>query len=719
MQNTALPGCAPVPLAAYLKALGILRILSQQCPDAQIRGYWSANTFHLISSLDRDAILNFFLTTYAPTPVVAPWNGGSGFHPKDNREAIEAIGSSKGAIFAPYRETIAAARSALNSLGLNEKPEKETKEKLLLRCRNTFAESALEWLDSAVVLTDDGTKYPPLLGTGGNDGRLEFTNNFMQRLTEVFDLEKGEPVPGVRTLLENALFDTPIKGLSDNPIGQFSPAASGGANASTGFDAKSAVNPWDFILALEGAMLFAAAAAKRLESVGPGQLVYPFCVQPSGAGYGSAASADENEARCEIWMPLWSGPSSLDEIKTLFSEGRAWVGRRPAKNGLDFALAIASLGVDRGIAEFQRYSFLVRNGLAYFATPLQRLRVHRDFVTTELLAACDAWLQRFFSKAAGETAPGSIRRAASRLESAILARVAAAQPNNTDTAQELLIALGACEHALANCSARWLEESYLPPLPPLPQGWVKAVDNRTCEYRLALSLASLGGWFKKEFFPVRRHLEPIKIIPGERAWAAWDDASLNDVVWSEGTIVDVMCAIMKRRILLAKSAGEDSWVEYATVTAWPSDIAAFIEKRFDEERFKELLWGLCLVQIPKPLSGENVPDAPFGGLYGPTPSAFYAQLKLCFASRLPEDKKIPIESIIFNLAASGDGARASTQALRRLHGSSIPVTHLQIPIKDEPARRSAAALLFPLWDAQLAVVCETVAPDFFAQLNQH
>ena len=85
----------------------------------------------------------------------------------------------------------------------------------------------------------------------------------MQRLSEVFDLEKGVPAANARALLENALFDTPIKGLQDSPIGQFSPAASGGANASTGFDAKSAMNPWDFILALEGAMPTLATASTR------------------------------------------------------------------------------------------------------------------------------------------------------------------------------------------------------------------------------------------------------------------------------------------------------------------------------------------------------------------------------------------------------------------------------------------------------------------------
>lgn len=715
MQTLHLSGCSPTPLASYLKALGILRVISRQWPDVNAKACWKGNTFVLEFGLDRAALIEFFLHRYRPAPIVAPWNGGSGFHPKDNSTALKAIEASSLSTLASYRETIRAAREALASLGLKEKPEKEAKDKLLLRCRNTFSEPALEWLDSAFVLTDDGAKYPPLLGTGGNDGRLEFTNNFMQRLTEVFDLADGKPAATSEAFLQHALFDEPIKGLEESPIGQFSPFASGGANASTGFDAKSAVNPWDFILALEGALLFAAAAVKRLEGVAPGQLVYPFCVQPSGAGYGSAAQADENDARCEIWMPLWASPCGIDEIQTLFSEGRAWVGRRPAKDGVDFALAVASLGVDRGIAEFQRYGFHVRNGLAYFATPLQRLRVHRDNLAADLLSACDAWMQRFLQKAKGDNAPGSVRRAATRLEAAIFARASAAQAESAATAQELLIALGECERALSTCSPRWREESFLKPIPPLPRGWVSATDDGSTEYRLAAALASLSTRFKKDFVPLRRHLEPVKIITGEKSWADWDDEAGREVVWHEGSIVDVLCAMMQRRLLLSKSASAESWPEYARLTAWPSDIAAFIEGRVDERHFSALLWGLALVDFSgDTFTGDEMPARPLSAR-DEAPPAFYAQLKLCFTSNLPDEKRVPIEPAIFHLAASGDGRRASEQALRRLHGSSVPVIHIVIPLGGEAARRSAAALLFPLWGSQLADIAAAVAPDFFSQ----
>jgi CRISPR-associated protein Csx17 len=280
------------------------------------------------------------------------------------------------------------------------------------------------------------------------------------------------------------------------------------------------------------------------------------------------------------------------------------------------------------------------------------------------------------------------------------------------------MALGQCERTLAGTSERWLKDSYLKPLQALPRGWVREIDDGTPEYRLAVALASSSLRRKKDIVPMRRHLEAVEIVQGEKGWVAWDDEAKNDVVWVDGSVVSALCAIMKRRLLLAKGSGAEFWPELARVTAWPSDIAAFIEGRLDEERFVELFWALSLVDFSAEANASNLPRPPKDRFAGEAPPAFYAQLKLCFAGRLPEGKQVPVEPIIFNLAASGDGSRASQQALRRLHGSSIPITHLESPLGGDAARRCAAALLFPLWYSetgysQLAEVCSAIAPLFF------
>jgi len=202
----------------------------------------------------------------------------------------------------------------------------------------------------------------------------------------VMDPATGEPTAESARWLRAALFGSAAPGLAIRaPVGQFFPGAAGGANATSGFDAPSAVNPWDFILMIEGALLFAAASVKRMESSDDGALVYPFCVRQAGVGYASAAETDEVEARCEMWLPLWDKPTTLAELRAIFSEGRAQVRGRNARRGVDFAQAAVTLGVDRGIAAFQRYGFQVRNGLAYFATPLERVIVRRN-ARVDLLA---------------------------------------------------------------------------------------------------------------------------------------------------------------------------------------------------------------------------------------------------------------------------------------------------------------------------------------------
>lgn len=163
----------------------------------------------------------------------------------------------------------------------------------------------------------------------------------MQRLMDVIHPDDGTARAGELGRLAGALFGDPVSGLISSAIGQFSPGNAGGPNASTGFEASSLINPWDFILMLERAVLFAASATRRLESMDEGQLSYPFTVRPTGGGSGTVSTADEGNARAEIWMPLWERALSIAELRVLLAEGRVTLGRHPARDGLDFARAVA------------------------------------------------------------------------------------------------------------------------------------------------------------------------------------------------------------------------------------------------------------------------------------------------------------------------------------------------------------------------------------------
>ncbi len=693
MPTVTLNGCAPVPLAHYLKALGILRLVAEQA-DAEARAFWLNDEFSLLTTLTPDTLAGFFLREYRPSPVLAPWNGGSGFFPKDNAAALAAIESSPPDRFSPYRGAIKAARRELKRLGLGAKPDGEAKAALLQSLRNSFPEAALGWLDAVVVLGQDGVRFPPLLGTGGNDGRLEFTNNFMQRLTEVLDPQSGLPTPESERWLRAALFAEAAPGLATKaPIGQFFPGAAGGANATSGFDGPSAVNPWDFILMIEGALLFAAASVKRLEVGDAGALVYPFCVRQAGIGYASAAGADETEARCEMWMPLWSEPAGMAELRAIFSEGRARIRGRAARTGVDFAQAAVTLGVDRGLAGFQRYGFQVRNGLAYFATPLDRIRVSRN-ARVDLLADLERWHDRLRQKAgprANPEPPASISRALQQVERRIFELCRDDSPAHL---QALLAALGAAERTLAR-SGKWTKDNYLHPLQGLRPEWLEKADDGSMEFRLAQSLAGMRARLNDRFFWLREQLEPVDIgSTREHSWANWAKQPSRDVAWHDGDLTEALSAILARRLVRVTQSGVAGWPDWSPRPATLADLSDFIEGRTNDALLADLIWGLSLLdwQRVKPL-----PAAPREAA-AVIPSSLYALLRLSLrpAKTGGERNVLPVVPAILRRAMNGDGRAASEQAARRLRASGEAPLVASLPVAGEMARRTAAAVLFPI-----------------------
>lgn len=684
----ALPGCHPIPLASYLKGLGLFRLVAEQA-DPDVRCYWKNEQLVLETQLADEELTAFLLNDYRPSPILAPWNGGSGFYPKDNDTALRAIEGSPADRFSDYRQILTRCREEISRLGFKEKPEKAAKEKLLQHLRNTLPDDALAWLDAAYLMGEDGPKFPPLLGTGGNDGRLDFTNNFMQRLTEVFDADQGGPGNQSDTLLRAALFESPLPGQGKAPIGQFDPNSAGGANAGTGFDAPSSVNPWDYLLMLEGALLFAVASAKRLESATIGQLAYPFCVRAAGVGYASESLADEKASRAEMWMPLWDRPTGLHELRSILGEGRAQISGRPARNGVDFARAVATLGVDRGLTAFQRFGFQVRNGLAYFATPLDRLPVQRNRYV-RLLEEIDPWLDRFRSRAASTNPepPAGIASALRRLENSILRLCQTEEPARV---QDVLCALGHCERTLAR-SLRWTRETaHLRPIHGLSVAWANAAETQHAEYRLARSLASSTLLAAKNQFPFRYFLEPVN------PWGNnWREENLRDTAWTDGNLASALNAIFHRQLLIAQNTpakGETNhFAHRARKTAPLPDIAAFIEDALDEPLFADLLWGLSLIDW----SDRDQVVESAAPHRSPNPDALYGLLKLCFAGSSIRDTAIPVVPAIHHHAAHGDAEEASKLAGRRLRASGLAPAIDKLTASVSHARRTAAALVFPI-----------------------
>ncbi len=771
-ERLTLDGCSPTPLASYLKALGVLRLLSSaannvsgEAADPGVRGWWEGERFHVRTTLGRDGVLGFFLHEYAPSPVIAPWNGGSGFYPKDNRDGFGPMSSDSVAErFQPFALAIRVASETLEGLDLRVRPQGDAKATLVAMLRARLPESALPWVDAALVLSGGRLRFPQLLGTGGNDGRLDFTNNLMRRLVSdakspgIFNASSGVPSPAAKPLLDSALWNAPIHGLTNAAVGQYSPGGAGGPNSTTGYEGGPVVNPWDYVLMLEGAATFACAATRRHQSTTIARASFPFTVGAVGAGWGGIEATDESDARAEFWAPLWSRPARFCEIEALFGEGRAVANGQTARDGLEFARALATLGVSRGFSEFQRYGFYKRAGKNHYATAIARRRAAPS-PGAELVADLDTggWLNRARRLGRNDNQPAKVRNAAKVLEDSLFGILAPDVSYRSVSAA--LEAIG----RLAN----WLSTSpngreNVPPPPLLSRPWLLQADDGSPEFRIAAALASLGlstpargvesgsgesHPLSVKAPPMAAHFAPLTNGPADgfegktffrhrwlrkrRAWAGNNNPPT--VVWGHRGLVANMVAVLKRRLVEVPIRGLTDKPLSSASFARMSDVAAFLTGDFDDARCSALLAGMVWTQpawLPKKKT-ETVPTTatlPFA--YSVLKPVFSPNATLVRVGAIPGEGTMPVPpGLVAQLRGGGanadgrttDAAVSAAFARARASGLSSPYDPIRsrgqhasldggrIGVGLRPDRL-AAALLIPVTDKALTSLLRRAYP---------
>jgi CRISPR-associated protein Csx17 len=730
---------------AYLKALGVLRVISEQV-DSAARGWWQSDTFWLRSpgvfadvsteEAKRETLARFFLEKYRPTPIVAPWAGGSGFFKKDNKMAVTALGKSNSLRVRQYRDVIEMLQAILAEEEVDDKPKDAEKNRLIRRYRRELPDGVVAWMDAAMVVEDRGQSFAPVLGTGGNDGHLDFTRNFMQRLIALALHKDSAASDQSRCWLEHSLFGRPTT-LDEASVGQFAPGRVGGPNATQGMEGNPADNPWDFVLMLEGALLLAGAATKRLNAAELGRAAFPFTVRTVAAGFDSPATKDWAGSRGELWLPMWTRSATLGEIGQLFGEGRADVSGRPARDGIDFARAVATLGVDRGVAEFTRLGFLKRSGKAYLAAPLGRFEV-RERREADLLREIDPWLDRF--RRAVRDSGGQRRdsepvpRFASALRAIDSAIFDFCRYGGTRLFQRVLIALGRAERELAVTPGRVGQSKWPPePFAGLSWKWIKAADDRSLEFAIARALAGIYDPECK-IGPLRANLEPVGWKKRFGAWAEKDRV----VAWSAASLPFNLQAVLERRMMDGERQGCEDLPLASHARASLSATAKFIERETDDLRVEDLLWGLVLVERRSydPPESDDIHGIPVA----------YALLKLLFLPRplvierrqdgrvsaryaKPAESGIRVrpEPRILRLLGGGRLGEACVIAMRRLRASGLgPMPQAQAGrTRDRDwgeldrmgtagldSARVAAALLLPIGDwAVSRLVARVTQPE--------
>lgn len=771
-EQLTLHGCSPTPLASYLKALGVLRLLSSSVnsvtgepADPSVRGWWEGERFHLRTTLGREGVLDYFLNDYAPSPVIAPWNGGSGFYPKDNKDGFHPLTSEPVAErFQPFAAAIHRASETLQLLDLSIRPTGAAKTRLVAMLRAQLPASALPWLDAALVLSGEGLRFPQLLGTGGNDGRLEFTNNLMRRLFSesnppgIFDASSGEPAPASAHLLDSALFAAPVHELTGVAVGQFSPGGAGGPNATTGYEGAPIVNPWDYVFMLEGATTFACAATRRYQSNAFARASFPFTVAASGAGWGGIEAVDESEARGEFWAPLWNRPARFSEVEALFGEGRAVTNGQTAGDGLDFARALATLGVSRGFSEFQRYGFYKRAGNNHYAAAIGRRRAEPS-PGAELMADLDrgSWLRQARRFGRDSNQPVAVRNAVKALEDSSFELLA---PDcSRGAVRAVLESIGRLGNWLSN-SPKGRET--VPPPPLLSRSWLRRADDGSSEFRVAAALAGLGipspaprmpsdstdaDSGHPHAPPMAAHFAPLTNGSGEgferatifrgrwlrkrRAWA--NNNRPPTVVWGHGELVANMIAVLERRLVETPVRGLADKPFGSASFARLSDVMAFLTGDFDDARCSALLSGMVWAQpawLPTSDPGSTTSRSTVPFAYAVLKPIFSTNEVLQRLGAIPKDITIPIpHGLAGRLRAGGrslDG-RAVDQAVHaafsRARSSGLPSAYDPIQSGGRVSGlrgsrigagvrpdRLAAAMLIPIADRGLASLLRRAYP---------
>jgi CRISPR-associated protein Csx17 len=767
-----LHGCAPVPLGGYLKALGIFRLVAEQAdPDA--KSCWRDEAFVLETMLSMDELVGFFLEGYAPTPIVSPWNGGSGFYFRERKskekdpvtgkriksgvrdepttatKTIDALLRSKSARFSTLRLAVNAAKRALRS---EAAPSDQNKADLIRTLRSTLPEEALNWIDAAAVVTQLDVEFPPLLGSGGNDGNLDFSTGAMQALLTLIDPDSGIATTEADALLRSALFAHTNHTPAVGGISQFTPNAVSSPNGGTGFQGEAQGNLWDIVLALEGTLVIASAVARRLKAGSSVRAAFPFMTRKAnsvGAGAGNISFADEPTTRGEYWAPLWSRSAGLSEISALFCEGRSVVGLRAAGSSLDFARSVSQLGVDRGITQFQRYGFEQRYGNMFLGVPLGRHIVRRN-PASDLITDLEerGWLSRIQNLSRDNDRPGRLRLAAHNLNEALFSMTEREEPF---AIQSVIIALADVAAAVAFADARRRpEDSPLGPPPPLSPTWIERADDGSPEFRIAAALASLGAWPEgasedgeelserggrrgRLWLPMAAHVAPLETAGlnperGRRRLAFASSSSLH--VWGLGDLSRNLASVVERRLIEAKRRGFDDkpFAGHPSLRADFADVLAFIDGTTDDGRIATLICGLVWVNFGT-LTGSGERRGwkiTLRSREHRTPSALplvYALLKPLFVPDrdlrrelqhpktgelfvpLAEGKSLPVSSDLLRLLMAGRTRAAVTSALRRFRASGFvcPFADSGIAVSVD-GRRLAASLLIPITNNSLATV---------------
>ncbi len=446
--------------------------------------------------------------------------------------------------------------------------------------------------------------FPPIVGSGGNDGRLDFGVTFAGYALLLLDGAAGAGVDRAM-LLQDALHGTASARLVPGSLGQYAPATAVMFNLGNSMMGSGLVNPWDYVFALEGAVAFAGALVKRANS--GDRPTYPFSFTSVAAGFGSASKSEE--ARGELWLPVWLGAASWPAVAALLRRGRLEVdvsserltAVRSARNSLDAVHGALTLGVASGLDRMERGVLVARNGLAYAGTSAGAIHIkeRRDPAVASLNRETLRWITQTADRQIGAQALAAI----AAYERAIYAYGATRIDDRKERAsafQAVISALGLVDRSVA----------LAPPKDHRPMPFLDAallerdgpLDDDSAEHRIARAIASLGNW-KANNPQGSLRFDLVSVRYGAKGLAYGSDRT---TLWRTDTkaMLAGVAARRTRDLAATKGDGAAQYCLQASARAELRDFELYLAQEIDLDRLGRLVLGYSLIHpAVRPVAG--------------------------------------------------------------------------------------------------------------------
>ncbi|MBI4661862.1 MAG: type I-U CRISPR-associated protein Csx17 [Verrucomicrobia bacterium] len=698
MPVLTLHGCPPEPLGNYLKALGVFRLVAEQL-DSTAVGWWQDGLFLLnmsataaysddkgnalpLAAGDQGAkewLSRWFRTRCEYSAFVAPWLKNTMWRPGGARSSDAAgratqILSSQTSCFSRIKRGFqslgytlgfeceaddheawlkALAESGclrewskiLDSEGSGESLLKEkaaVRLEIVRRLRNHATEpTLLLWLDVAGFETRSSHQaelnWFPLFEKGGQSGNSNYLENLEAHLIDCL-LSSDPELCADR--LRAALFAAQSNNVRAKALcGLFFPANRARYNMGQCAEwTNTWVNPWDFILLLEGALAWAGSVTRH-HGAARKEVAFPFYARATlgghfSAGVNESGSAEKDVHSGEVWCPVWTRPAGYSEVMRLFSEGRMQLGKKQARNATDFACAVARLGHERGIGAFKRFGLIRRVGswgkqdqTQTIAVPLGSYVPHlnQDLM---LLDELHDFLSAVASKVQiHDSQPRRIVLSRKSLENAVFTAASTglnvSPQERRATVIEVLVEAASLEREFARTKGaikakmgRNLDDVTAPVLASLSTRWLwttgqeappRPFDDGTSEFRLARAIASIPSWgdpSKKRpdtVGPIRENLVPVQRFWEERMerfdWTWWPES--RRAVWStQRDLFENFASILERRLIDGQAGTGDGLPLWSRWGVSFDDLLALWNRELDEARISDFVHGLSAIQFP-------------------------------------------------------------------------------------------------------------------------